>query len=104
MPSRMRDAAWRPYCRSRACGGPETSISGQGSTMAHPSGFGRATAGIVDLDASGGTAMKAAVIHAPHDLRIEEREVPALGPRDVKVRVRAGGICGSDLHYFHHGG
>ena len=48
--------------------------------------------------------MKAAVIHAPHDLRIEEREVPALGPRDVKVRVSRGGICGSDLHYFHHGG
>jgi L-idonate 5-dehydrogenase len=48
--------------------------------------------------------MKAAVIHAPHDLRIEEREVPALGAHDVQVRVRNGGICGSDLHYFHHGG
>ncbi len=48
--------------------------------------------------------MKTVVIHAPHDLRIEEREVPTLGPRDVRVRVRNGGICGSDLHYFHHGG
>ena len=27
-----------------------------------------------------------------------------MGPRDVKVRIRAGGICGSDLHYFLHGG
>ncbi len=48
--------------------------------------------------------MKAAVIHAPHDLRIEERPVPETGPRDVRVRIRAGGICGSDLHYFNHGG
>jgi L-idonate 5-dehydrogenase len=48
--------------------------------------------------------MKACVIHAPHDLRIEEAEVPALGPFSVKLRIGAGGICGSDLHYFQHGG
>jgi L-idonate 5-dehydrogenase len=48
--------------------------------------------------------MKAAVIHAPRDLRIEEAEIPEIGPKDVKVRVRAGGICGSDLHYYQHGG
>ena len=48
--------------------------------------------------------MKAAVIHAPHDLRIEDAEVPPVGPYDVKVRIRAGGICGSDLHYYQHGG
>ena len=48
--------------------------------------------------------MRAAIIHAPHDLRIEEAEVQAVGPRDVMVRIRAGGICGSDLHYYQHGG
>ena len=48
--------------------------------------------------------MRAAVIHAPRDLRIEEADIPALGPEDVKVRIRAGGICGSDLHYYLHGG
>jgi L-idonate 5-dehydrogenase len=48
--------------------------------------------------------MKAVVIHAPHDLRIDEAAVPAVGPNQVKVRIRAGGICGSDLHYYHHGG
>ncbi|MBV9516681.1 MAG: L-idonate 5-dehydrogenase [Hyphomicrobiales bacterium] len=48
--------------------------------------------------------MKAAVIHAPRDLRIEEAQIPDMGPHDVKVRVRAGGICGSDLHYYLHGG
>ena len=44
------------------------------------------------------------VIHAPHDLRIEQSAVADLGPTDVEVRVGAGGICGSDLHYFHEGG
>ena len=48
--------------------------------------------------------MKAAVIHAPHDLRIDDIAPAVMGPDDVTVRVRAGGICGSDLHYFHHGG
>ncbi len=46
----------------------------------------------------------AVVIHAPHDLRVEEGPVAELGPTDVEVRVGAGGICGSDLHYFHDGG
>lgn len=48
--------------------------------------------------------MKAAIIHAPHDLRIEQRDTAAPGPGEVAVRIRNGGICGSDLHYFHHGG
>ncbi len=46
----------------------------------------------------------AAVLHAAGDLRVEPTSVPELGPRDVAVRVGAGGICGSDLHYFNHGG
>jgi L-idonate 5-dehydrogenase len=48
--------------------------------------------------------MQAVVIHAPHDLRIEAHDPGAPGPHEVRVRIRAGGICGSDLHYFHHGG
>ncbi len=48
--------------------------------------------------------MKAAIIHAARDLRVEEATLPPVGPRDVMVRVRAGGICGSDLHYYQHGG
>jgi L-idonate 5-dehydrogenase len=48
--------------------------------------------------------MKAVVIHAARDLRIEEREVEAPGPGQVEVAIEAGGICGSDLHYFNHGG
>lgn len=47
--------------------------------------------------------MKAAVLYAPRDLRIEERDVPKIGPHDVLVRVRSVGICGSDVHYFRTG-
>ena len=47
---------------------------------------------------------KAIVAHGARDLRIEEREAGAPGPGEVRVRLAAGGICGSDLHYYNHGG
>jgi len=47
--------------------------------------------------------MRASVLVAPGELRIEERPVPAPGPRDVLVRVRSVGVCGSDVHYYEHG-
>ncbi len=47
---------------------------------------------------------RAIVIHAAHDLRVETRDTGEPGPGQVRVRIRAGGICGSDLHYFQHGG
>ncbi|WP_448955174.1 L-idonate 5-dehydrogenase [Labrys neptuniae] len=48
--------------------------------------------------------MRALVIHGPKDLRLEERDPGPLQSGQVMVRVRVGGICGSDLHYFNHGG
>lgn len=48
--------------------------------------------------------MKAVVIHKAHDLRIEERNVGHPGPGQVAIAIRRGGICGSDLHYYRHGG
>lgn len=48
--------------------------------------------------------MRAVVIHPPHDLRVEDRAVADPGPGQVRVAIRAGGICGSDLHYYQHGG
>ena len=48
--------------------------------------------------------MKSIVIHAPKDLRIEEQDIPQPGPGQVLVKMAAGGICGSDLHYYNHGG
>lgn len=44
------------------------------------------------------------VIHAPDDLRVDVQEAADPGPGEVLVTVGFGGICGSDLHYFHHGG
>ncbi|MFN3854701.1 MAG: L-idonate 5-dehydrogenase [Phreatobacter sp.] len=51
-----------------------------------------------------GTTARALVIHAPHDLRIDKVALTDPGPGEVAVRIAAGGICGSDLHYYHHGG
>jgi L-idonate 5-dehydrogenase len=48
--------------------------------------------------------MKAVVIHAARDLRIEEREPQTPGAGQIEIAIEAGGICGSDLHYFNHGG
>ncbi|MFO6464964.1 L-idonate 5-dehydrogenase [Jannaschia sp. KMU-145] len=49
--------------------------------------------------------MRAIVIHAARDLRIEDRADPGdPGPGQVRIAMAAGGVCGSDLHYFNHGG
>ena len=47
--------------------------------------------------------MKAAVYHGPRDIRVEQVERPVPGEHDVLVRVRACGICGSDLHMYRLG-
>ena len=41
--------------------------------------------------------MRVAVYHNNHDVRIEERPVPAIGAGEVLLRVRSSGICGSDV-------
>lgn len=48
--------------------------------------------------------MKAIVIHAAKDLRIEDRPDEEPGPGQLRLRLAVGGVCGSDLHYFNHGG
>ena len=48
--------------------------------------------------------MRAIVIHEAGDLRVEKRESVETGPGEVRVRLSAGGVCGSDLHYYNHGG
>jgi len=42
--------------------------------------------------------VKALVYYGPRDLRIEDRPDPPLCPNDVRLAVRACGICGSELH------
>ena len=48
--------------------------------------------------------MKAIVAHAAKDVRIEEYPEDEPGAGEVKLRLATGGVCGSDLHYYHHGG
>jgi D-arabinitol dehydrogenase (NADP+) len=42
--------------------------------------------------------MRALVYHAPEKFSIEEVQKPVPGPRDVLIRVKACGICKTDLH------
>jgi L-idonate 5-dehydrogenase len=42
-------------------------------------------------------------IHAKDDLRVEADAMPVAGPGEVLLRLGAGGICGSDLHYYFEG-
>jgi L-idonate 5-dehydrogenase len=48
--------------------------------------------------------MKAIVAHAAKDLRIEDVQDEKAGSGEVKLRLATGGVCGSDLHYYNHGG
>jgi L-idonate 5-dehydrogenase len=47
--------------------------------------------------------MLAAVLHEPQKLLIDELDAPQPQPGQVQIRVRAGGICGSDLSYYFKG-
>ncbi|NPV07420.1 MAG: zinc-binding alcohol dehydrogenase family protein [Anaerolineae bacterium] len=44
--------------------------------------------------------MKAALLRGPRELELVEMDQPYPGPGQVVVRVRAGGICGSDVHAY----
>ena len=48
--------------------------------------------------------MRAITIHKIRDLRIDDCQVGDPGIGEVRIRLATGGICGSDLHYYNHGG
>ena len=49
--------------------------------------------------------MKACVLHQKHDLRYEDIPEPQIqDAHEVKVKILAGCICGSDQHYYTEGG
>lgn len=50
------------------------------------------------------TMTEACVLHGQRDLRVEAVECGTPGPGEVLLDIGAGGICGSDLHYFLDGG
>jgi L-idonate 5-dehydrogenase len=43
-------------------------------------------------------------INSPHELSVEDVAIGEIDAHDVLVQVGFGGICGSDLHYYHEGG
>lgn len=46
--------------------------------------------------------MKAAVVYGINDLRLEEIEKPQIERDDqILVKIKAVGICGSDIHILH---
>lgn len=44
--------------------------------------------------------MKSAVFYGKHDLRVRQQPIPQLGEQDVLIRVKACGICGTDVHIY----
>jgi L-iditol 2-dehydrogenase len=44
--------------------------------------------------------LKAAIFYGAGDIRIEERPLPGVGPGEALVKIKAAGICGSDLHGY----
>lgn len=48
--------------------------------------------------------MKSLVCYGAGDLRVEDTEIASLESGFVNIKIEIGGICGSDLHYFNHGG
>src|SRR5437870_1385885 len=49
------------------------------------------------------TRMAATVLVAPHRFELQQRPVPVPGDEDALVRVRACGVCGTDLKIIHDG-
>lgn len=48
--------------------------------------------------------MKALIYYGPKDIRLEERAIPEPGPKDVLIKVKRAGICGSDLTAYLYDG
>jgi L-iditol 2-dehydrogenase len=47
--------------------------------------------------------MKAAVLHKPLDLRVEEVSIPQIDSNEVLVKMKRVGVCGSDIHFYLEG-
>ncbi|HOL55866.1 MAG TPA: alcohol dehydrogenase catalytic domain-containing protein, partial [bacterium] len=47
--------------------------------------------------------MKAIVTHGPFDYRLETVPDPVPGPEEVVIRVKASGLCASDMKCYHGG-
>ena len=48
--------------------------------------------------------MKSIKIHGAMDLRIDDYPLEKISSNQVEISIATGGICGTDLHYYKHGG
>jgi 2-desacetyl-2-hydroxyethyl bacteriochlorophyllide A dehydrogenase len=44
--------------------------------------------------------MQTIIIPKPHEIQLVEREQPEPGPGEVRIKVMASGICGTDVHIY----
>jgi L-iditol 2-dehydrogenase len=47
--------------------------------------------------------MRVAKVVAPREIRLDEAPVPTPGPGEALIRIKAVGLCGSDLQYYANG-
>jgi L-iditol 2-dehydrogenase len=47
--------------------------------------------------------MRVAELHAPKDFRLVDARIADPGAGEIQARIRAVGVCGSDLHYYSEG-
>ena len=48
--------------------------------------------------------MQAIICAGERQLSVQETPTPELTAGMIRVKIAFGGICGSDLHYYQHGG
>lgn len=44
--------------------------------------------------------MKALVIEKPNQARVKQVPIPEVGKNDIRIKVQASGICGTDIHIY----
>ena len=47
--------------------------------------------------------MRIAMYYNNRDVRLEEMPVPSIGPGELLVRIKASGICGTDVMEWYRG-
>lgn len=64
--------------------------------------YGQKSRNLQTLNPDNYISMKALCVQTPNQLVIEERPMPDIqNPGEVLIKVKAGGICGSDMHIYH---
>lgn len=48
--------------------------------------------------------MKSIIINAPYDLKVLDYPEKETKDNEIEIEVSIGGVCGTDLHYYQHGG